>query len=201
MVVMVRSGAVRQHADVAVKLNQLETGFRSALFQRRHGPGRATFGEFGLAVNRRVVEHKLAVERDHTTIAQQRQRVNLEEFGVVCAVRRIEPIENLRDMCFRRAKIESFEHAGDVGRIRPAINIEQQTSDGVGLRCGNFFDVHAAFGGEQDQRSSRHKVMQNGSVEFVRKSACSSISRRSTVKPPMLIPRICSAPFRASSGV
>ena len=38
----------------------------------------------------------------------------------------------------------------------------------VGFCRGDFLDVHAAFGGEQDQRLARGNVMQDGGIEFAR---------------------------------
>ena len=38
----------------------------------------------------------------------------------------------------------------------------------VGFCRGDFLDVHAAFGGEQDQRLARGDVMQHGGIELAR---------------------------------
>ncbi len=70
----------------------------------------------GLAVDRRIVEHEFAVERDHAAIAEQRQRIDLQQLGVVRAIGPVKLIENARDLRFRPIEIEAFEHAGDVGR-------------------------------------------------------------------------------------
>ena len=82
MVVMVSPAPFRQHADIAVELDQLEAGFGAALFQLGHGAGGAGLGEVGLAIERAVVERELAVERHHAAGGQQRQRVDLQILGV-----------------------------------------------------------------------------------------------------------------------
>src|SRR5262249_60499194 len=90
------------------------------------------------------------------------------EFAVVFAIRRVEPLEDLHDLSLGWTKVEPFKHAGNVGRIRLAINIEQQAPDGSGLRRGNFLDIHTAFSRKQDQGPSRHNVVNNGGIEFAR---------------------------------
>jgi hypothetical protein len=70
--------AVREHADIAVELDQLEAMLGTAFLKRSHDPSRTAFRDLGLPVRRRVVEHKFAVERYHATISQQRQWIDFE---------------------------------------------------------------------------------------------------------------------------
>ena len=68
----------------------------------------------------------------------------------------------------RRTEIEAGEHAGDVSRRRLAVDVDQQAAYCRRLCRGDVLDVHAAFGGKQDQRLARGDVVQNGGVEFAR---------------------------------
>ena len=83
------AGAVGEHADIAVELDELEAGLGAALLQRGHRrPAAAAPAMSGLAVDRGIVEHEFAVERDHAAVREQRQRIDLDQLGVARADRR-----------------------------------------------------------------------------------------------------------------
>ena len=138
-------GAVRQHADIAVELDQLEARLGAALLQRRHRAGGTALGKFGLSVHRRIVEHEFTVERDDVAIREQRQRVDFEQFGVIRPEGSIELPENACDLRFGTAKIETLEHVGNGCRRRVDVDVDQQAADCRRLCRGDFLDIHAGL--------------------------------------------------------
>ena len=116
--------------------------------------------------DRRIVEHKFAVERDDAAIREQRQRIDFQQFGVVRPEGSIELSENTRDLRFGAAEIEPFEHVGNGCRRRVDVDVDQQAADRGRLCRGDLLDVHAAFGGEEDKRLACGRVMQHGGVEL-----------------------------------
>src|SRR5262249_57390484 len=85
---------------------------------------------------------------------------------MACAVGVVKARENARNPLFGLAELQSFEHARDVGRRRPAADVDEKAPYRRRLRRGNLLDVHAALGREQDQRLARAYIVQDGSIEF-----------------------------------
>src|SRR5208282_6654862 len=85
-----QAGAVGEHADIAAKLDEFQPGLGAASLKRGEGLARAGAGEIALPEERGVIEHELAVERDDAPVLEQRQRIDLDQFGVARAVNRVE---------------------------------------------------------------------------------------------------------------
>ena len=100
--------------------------------------------------------------------AKQRERVDLQQFGVARAVGGVKLFEDVGDLRLGVAEIEAGEHVGDVVRRRRAADLDQQAADRLRLFGGDLLDVHAAFGGEQDQRLARGGVVQHRGIELAR---------------------------------
>ena len=63
---------------------------RAAPFQNGKLLGCTESGEIALAKQRTVVERELAIERDDTPVAQERQRIDLNKLGVALPVDRVQ---------------------------------------------------------------------------------------------------------------
>src|SRR5262249_18788439 len=75
-------GAVGEHADIAIELDQLEAIVGTTLLQRGHDPRGATFGDLRLPVQRSSVEHQLAVERMRAAVGQDWYLIDFQKFSI-----------------------------------------------------------------------------------------------------------------------
>ena len=138
-------GAVGEHADRAVELDETQAQRAALGFEAGQAFRCAAFGELGAARQRGIVEDELAVERHQPAVSGQRQRVDLQKFGVVLPVGRVEPLQNLRDRAQVRRREAEARQAGFDGAARGAVaDIHRQAQQGLGPGRGQVLDLHAA---------------------------------------------------------
>ena len=65
-----QAGAVGEHADIAVELDEFKPGLGAAALQRGELFGGACAGEIALAKQRGIIERELAIERDDAAVLQ-----------------------------------------------------------------------------------------------------------------------------------
>ncbi len=161
-----QAGTVGEHADIAVKLDEFQPGRGAAALQRGELFRRAFAGEVALPKDRGIVERELAIQRDDAAVFQQRQRIDLDQLGVACAVNRVERFQDGSDFRLGIAKPETGEHGARGAIVEILVDLEAVAANGVGPRRRDLLDLHAAFSGEQDQRTARGEIGEHRGVEF-----------------------------------
>ena len=111
-------------------------------------------------------QHELAVERDDLAVAQDGQRIDLDQLGVLLAKRPVELDEHIGDAVGRRAEVQPLEQRRRLRRAEAMPDVDDMAPDRVGLSFGDFLDVHAAFGREQHQRDCAADIDQHRGIEL-----------------------------------
>src|SRR5262249_17088963 len=162
------AGAVRQHADIAVELDELQTVFRTTLFQRGHRSGGPEPDDVPLPIGGGIVEHEFALERYHAPIPELRQRIDLKKLSVAPSIGRIEARKNICDAYLRIAELQASQHRDEIDRARLDVQIDVLAPDRIGFGGRDLLNVHAALRREQNERLARVRIGQNGRIEFMR---------------------------------
>src|SRR6266571_4117035 len=89
-------GAVGNHADVAIELDERDALLVGFLLQRR--PILVQVRILRVAVFRVVVDHELRVAGDHPAVARDRERVDLHELRVLLPEQIVRPSRDVRDL-------------------------------------------------------------------------------------------------------
>ena len=128
-------------------------------------PFRAAPRREGLpALDAGIVEGELAVESGETPVLEPGQGIDLQQLGVVVAVRPVERDEGVRDRRLVGAEPEAVEHRARGVGVESARDVHRSTPQSFGHRGRNLLDIHSAFGGEHDQRPLRCRVVQDRRV-------------------------------------
>jgi hypothetical protein len=130
-------------------------------------PGRSRHcRELRLARAGRVVQHEFTVERQHAAIFQQRQRIDLDEVGIVIAKTPVKPDQDVSDRLSGYAEVAICEQGRGVTRVKSPGKIDDMPPDRPRVTFRDFLDVHTALHGEEHHGPARNDVDQHRRVKF-----------------------------------
>ena len=162
------TGAVGEHTDVPVELDELEaesSGGSLQMGQRlRCGPTR----EPGLAGGGCTVDDELAVQRHHLACRSYRERVDLDQFRIAVPMHPMQPYQGLghRRGCGGNSR-RRHEVEGGVA-IQVPSRIDVQAPEQLRMGTGHLLDVDATALGEDHPRRGAAGVVEDRGVQFPR---------------------------------
>ena len=174
--VIARPGAVDHAADRAVELDEGEPRLARGAVLGRLVVEVAQVLETGVPFERRVVERHLRVEADQpfdrrpvgSGLAHDRQRVDLDQVGVVGAHRGDDPLRD-RDAWRLRCAPRPIGNAS-VARLQveqPEQRVGVASDDGLGMVDRDLLDLDPAFGGAHQEDPALGAVEHRGEVELL----------------------------------
>ncbi len=139
-------GTVGDDADVAVEPDVLQTPLVRDPLARVAHLRRVVLLVLGVAEHRVVVERDLGVERVHTTVGREDERVDLDQVGVALGVRTPELEQDVdRAVGRRRVEVGRLDPRAALRLAEPVDGIDVDAGDGVGVLLGDLLDLDAAL--------------------------------------------------------
>ena len=117
-----------------------------------------------LALDSGIVQNELAIQGYQPNALDHRERIDLEQLGVIARRGVIQVRKNFRRRTGGDLQIQPGEHLQGIVAGKTDTNIDRAAAQLVRMSRCNVFDIHAALGGEQHQRTLASRVVQNGSV-------------------------------------
>ena len=161
------TGTVHQTGDVAIEADVVQRELGGGDFTRIFLGLVTHRDDGGLTVESVVVEVELRVEGEEFALVGDDERVDLDHGTVAVDEQLVEIGEQLRSLVHQWAgEAESRGDLAALERHEAEGRIDMHREDLLRGVLGDFFDVHAAFGAGDDDRSGGGAVEEDGEVEF-----------------------------------
>ncbi len=153
--------------DGAVELDVVELEFRGFDFERRFFVEVAQVLEFGMAIERVVVEIHFGVERDQAAVAGDDAGIDFEQRRVRFDERAVERLQerHRRVDQFRRKPQAERELARVIG-LKTRLGANRFAQNRFGMLLRDFFDFHAARGAGHEHRRAHRAVHEHAEVKL-----------------------------------
>ncbi len=162
------TSTIDEAGDVAVESDVVESEFAGSDFAGIFFGGVTHGGDVFLTIEGVVVEVELGIECDDFVFGGDCERIDLDEGAVGFEVKIPQGGEEFHGLVHLRAA--QTKGCGDLAALvglQANAGMDELFADLLGSLLGDFFDVHAAFGGGDDGVAAGAAIEEDGEVVFL----------------------------------
>ena len=147
-----KPGAIGENADIAVELDEFEAGAEAVALQARSSslrPPKAASSLWRKAAASSM--RQFAVERNDAAIGKNGERIDLDELGIDGFGGLIKSDKDLGDLRFGAIEVEAGDQSVCCIGIETFVEIDEMTTQCLGLGRRDLFDIHAALESKRER--------------------------------------------------